>query len=58
MELVVVVLVTAFLVWRLHPSLLLANTLPAGGDLSLHRLGPTSCAKRPATRLGMELGLV
>ena len=31
---------TAFLVWRLHPSLLLANTLPAGGDLSLHDWGP------------------
>ncbi len=34
------VVATLFVVWVLRPSLLTANTLPAGGDLSLHDWGP------------------
>jgi hypothetical protein len=36
----VVALATLFVIWRLRPSLLFTNTLPAGGDLSLHDWGP------------------
>jgi hypothetical protein len=36
----VLALATLFVIWRLRPSLLFTNTLPAGGDLSLHDWGP------------------
>lgn len=39
-EVAVVVLATAFVVWRLRPDLVLTDTLPAGGDLSSHGWGP------------------
>ncbi len=42
---VVVMTVTGFLVWRLRPGLLLAPTLPAGGDLSSHSWGPDFVAR-------------
>lgn len=35
----------AFLVWRMHPSLVLADTLPAGGDVSSHVWGPDFLAR-------------
>ena len=39
-EAAVVVVATIFVLWVLRPSLLIANTLPAGGDLSLHDWDP------------------
>jgi hypothetical protein len=39
-EAAVVVLATLFVVYRLRPSLLVTNTLPAGGDLAYHDWGP------------------
>src|SRR5262245_53040057 len=39
-EWAVVAIVTAVVVWRVRPSLVLTDTLPAGGDLSAHSWGP------------------
>ena len=39
-EAAVVAVAALFVLWVLRPSLLTTNTLPAGGDLSLHDWGP------------------
>ena len=50
-ELAIVGLAVVFVLWRLHPSLLLTNTLPAGGDLSLHDWGPDALRREILPRI-------